>query len=63
VLDAIAAFHDRIVADLAEADRLGLTDVGIRLDQARIHLERELARLRVDVPAFPSAKSTGQRTS
>jgi hypothetical protein len=47
MLESIAALHARIIADLAKADELGLTDVGIQLDQARIHLEEELARRRV----------------
>lgn len=44
MIESIAALHDAVVANLALADELKLTDVGISLDQARLKLEDELAR-------------------
>lgn len=47
MIESIAALHDAVVANLALADELNLIDVGISLDQARLKLEDELARLAI----------------
>jgi len=44
MIESIAALHDAVVANLALADELKLTDVGISLDQARLKLQAELER-------------------
>ncbi|TPG18617.1 hypothetical protein EAH87_11040 [Sphingomonas koreensis] len=43
MLDSLYALHARVVADLQDADGLGLVDVGIGLDMARIGLESAIA--------------------